>query len=283
MNSSVSPAAYRAAPPPPGRRPVPLPVHDRVVGALDPVPAAIAVHRVVAAADRRDAGDALEIGGTAGRRRVPAVGECVHVHPLDALAGGELDQRRAGGGRGCGRRRRRPARAGAGPTRGRGGTRRRGRRSRRRRRTRGRRRCGRDPDGRRGRRRGSCGRPRNCPSARPAGRPHGRRRRAACGDSAAHSLSNVGRRGQLDGVARPRRRRSPTRPGRPGRRAARSSSRGGGDRGQVGRVEARAADQAAVDVRLGEELRRVRRLDAAAVLDAHLLAALRAGPPPCRG
>ena len=43
------------------------------------------------------------------------------------------------------------------------------------------------------------------------------------------------------------------------------------DLGEAARVEAGPADQGAVDVRLGQEIGRVGRLDAAAVLDAHLV------------
>ena len=55
-------------------------------------------------------------------------------------------------------------------------------------------------------------------------------------------------------------------------------------RAKLVRVEARAADQRAVDVRLGEDLRRVLRLDAAAVEDAHALGGLASsGRRPARG
>src|SRR6185437_11237907 len=57
-----------------------------------PVPAPVAVHRVIPAADGRDAGNTLQVRGRAGRRGVAAVGERVHVHLLDVLAGGQLDQ-----------------------------------------------------------------------------------------------------------------------------------------------------------------------------------------------
>ena len=77
-------------------------VDDRVVRALRPVPAAIAVHRPVAAGDARDGGAPAEarlelrqegVGGT--RRRVAAVGERVEANPVgrEAATSGELDHR----------------------------------------------------------------------------------------------------------------------------------------------------------------------------------------------
>ena len=68
-------------------------VDDRVVGPLRPLPAAVAVHRVVPAGHRRDAGDPVEIPLRAVRRGVAPVGEGVHVHALDALPARELDER----------------------------------------------------------------------------------------------------------------------------------------------------------------------------------------------
>ena len=51
--------------------------------------------------------------------------------------------------------------------------------------------------------------------------------------------------------------------------AAARFSGGAADGGEIGRLQRRAADQAAVDVGLGEQLRRVVGLDAAAVEDLH--------------
>src|SRR5205085_80330 len=67
-------------------------VHDGVVRALHAVEPAVAVHGVVAAADRGDAGDAVQVARTAGGRRVAAVGERVHVHVLDVLPRRQLEQ-----------------------------------------------------------------------------------------------------------------------------------------------------------------------------------------------
>ncbi len=75
-------------------------VDDRVVGELHPLPARVAVHRVVAAADRADppggAQPALQLGevlAAARRRRVAAVGEGVEDDVGDAFLGGQLDDR----------------------------------------------------------------------------------------------------------------------------------------------------------------------------------------------
>ena len=96
------------------RRALPHPVDDRVVAAFDPVPAAVAVHRVVAPADRSRSArpGAPRRGELRGRRRTRA--------PTAAAC----RVRRAGRGRGpTGRRVARPARRGR-----RGGGRWRGRR-----------------------------------------------------------------------------------------------------------------------------------------------------------
>ena len=76
----------------------PLRVHDRVVGELGPLPAAVAIHRVVAAADRGDAPgvaqpalELLEVAGRGLRQRVAPVGERVHDEVGHALLRGELD------------------------------------------------------------------------------------------------------------------------------------------------------------------------------------------------
>ena len=73
---------------------------DRVVGELGPLPAGVAVHRVVAAADGADparlAQPAFELGDVAAaavRQRVAAVGEGVEDEVGDALLGGQLDRR----------------------------------------------------------------------------------------------------------------------------------------------------------------------------------------------
>ncbi len=73
---------------------------DRVVGELGPLPAGVAVHRVVAAADGADpaglAQPALELGEVAAaavRQGVAAVGEGVEDDVGDPLLGGELDRR----------------------------------------------------------------------------------------------------------------------------------------------------------------------------------------------
>ena len=83
-----------------GRRVQPLGVDDRVVGELGPLPAAVAVHRVVAARDRPHAPrvpqPALELRDVAGGRggqRVAPVGERVHDQVRHPLLSGELDQR----------------------------------------------------------------------------------------------------------------------------------------------------------------------------------------------
>ena len=96
-------------------------VDDRVVGELDPLPAGVAVHRVVAAADGGDAAGlaqpALELGQVAAAavgQRVAAVGEGVEDDVGDALLGGQLDRRPRCAPSRSGRRRRRRGRAGAG-------------------------------------------------------------------------------------------------------------------------------------------------------------------------
>ena len=83
-----------------GRRAQAVGVDDRVVGELGPLPARVAVHRVVAAADGGDAArlaqPALELGevlAAAVGQRVAAVGEGVEDDVGDALLGGELDRR----------------------------------------------------------------------------------------------------------------------------------------------------------------------------------------------
>ena len=86
-----------------GRRRVPsLAVDDRVVAALRPLPARVAVHRPVAPADRGDPRvgmrgrqPSLEVGDVAqrrGRRRVAAVEQGVDPDVPDTLTGGELDE-----------------------------------------------------------------------------------------------------------------------------------------------------------------------------------------------
>ena len=72
---------------------------DRVVGELGPLPARVAVHRVVAAADGGDppglAQPALQfrqVGAAAVRQRVAAVGEGVEDDVGHALLGGQLDR-----------------------------------------------------------------------------------------------------------------------------------------------------------------------------------------------
>ena len=72
---------------------------DRVVGELGPLPAGVAVHRVVAAGDRSDAAGpvepAAELGDVLGapvREGVAAVGEGVEDDVGDALLCGELDR-----------------------------------------------------------------------------------------------------------------------------------------------------------------------------------------------
>ena len=73
---------------------------DRVVGELGPLPAGVAVHRVVAAADGGDAAglvqpalQLLQVARAAVRQRVAAVGEGVEDDVGHALLGGELDRR----------------------------------------------------------------------------------------------------------------------------------------------------------------------------------------------
>src|SRR5581483_6766890 len=84
-----------------GRRGVPaLGVDDRVVCPRHSIPAAVAVHRVVAAAYGGDPPGVLEpalelreVAGARPGRRVAAVGERVHDEVRHALARGELDAR----------------------------------------------------------------------------------------------------------------------------------------------------------------------------------------------
>ena len=80
--------------------PQPLAVDDRVVGELGPLPTGVAVHRVVAAADGADpprlaqpAFELGDVGATAVRQRVAAVGEGVEDDVGDALLRGQLDRR----------------------------------------------------------------------------------------------------------------------------------------------------------------------------------------------
>ena len=75
-------------------------VDDRVVGALGPVPAAVAIHPPVAAADRADRADVaqpaldlLDVAGAGGRQGVAPVGEDVQDELRDPLLPGELDHR----------------------------------------------------------------------------------------------------------------------------------------------------------------------------------------------
>ena len=82
------------------RRPQALGVDDRVVGELAALPARVAIHRVVAAADRGDtsrlAQPALKLGqvlAAAVRQRVAAVGEGVEDDVGHALLRGQLDRR----------------------------------------------------------------------------------------------------------------------------------------------------------------------------------------------
>ena len=79
--------------------PFPLAQHDGVPSELDAVPALVAVHRVIAADDRGDAGAALgglildfgQIGLAAGGRGVAAIGERVDEDVAHAGLLGELD------------------------------------------------------------------------------------------------------------------------------------------------------------------------------------------------
>ena len=82
------------------RRLLALGVDDRVVGELHPLPAGVAVHRVVAAADGADAARGaqprLQLGEVLlapRRRRVAAVGEGVEDDVGDPFLGGQLDDR----------------------------------------------------------------------------------------------------------------------------------------------------------------------------------------------
>ena len=92
MNSSVSPRSYaaRTAASPVAAVVLGASLDDRVVGELRALPALVAVHRVVAAADGRDprAAPALDLGDVAGARvgvRVAAVGERVDDRVRHAL------------------------------------------------------------------------------------------------------------------------------------------------------------------------------------------------------
>ena len=84
------------------RRPLPDAVDDRVIAAFDPIPTAVAIHRVVAPADRRDpcvrvgrreppfeVGDEAERGS---RRRVAAIEQRVDADRWDAEPRRELHQ-----------------------------------------------------------------------------------------------------------------------------------------------------------------------------------------------
>ncbi len=104
MNSSVSPRSYaaRTASAPDSAVCSAVAVDEQVVGELDPVPAPVAVHPVVAADDRADpaaAGlchpglDLLEVARARRRRGIAAVGEGVEHEVLDPLGRRELDQR----------------------------------------------------------------------------------------------------------------------------------------------------------------------------------------------
>ena len=75
-------------------------VDDRVVGELAPLPAGVAIHRVVAAADRGDTSglaqpalELLQVGAAAVRQGVAAVGEGVEDEVGHALLRGQLDRR----------------------------------------------------------------------------------------------------------------------------------------------------------------------------------------------
>ena len=101
MNSSLSPRAYAAAIASPALPAAsPRPPHERLVSARHAVPALVAIHRVVAPADRRDASarcgegllEALDVVGGGAGRRVPAVGEDVHRDPRHAAPPRELEQ-----------------------------------------------------------------------------------------------------------------------------------------------------------------------------------------------
>ena len=83
-----------------GRRMQAAGMDDRVVGELDPLPAGVAVHRVIAAADRGDTAglaqpalELAEVAAAAVGQRVAAVGEGVKDDVGDALLRGELDRR----------------------------------------------------------------------------------------------------------------------------------------------------------------------------------------------
>ena len=267
----------------------PLAVDDRVVAALDPVPALVAIHREVAAADRRDPGVRV------GRARAAPRGRATNPRADAAACRG----RRAA--RGCGRAGR-PARAASstsatrwrslawtppGPTRltrcsvppALAGARARREERRPRRRTsrrRWRHRSAAGPGGPAGRRRGSGGRPRSCPSGRAAGRPPPPTRRGRRAASRASSARQVGigaaamasaagsvpipnpsRTTRTIGRGRIAvRRRRPSR----GRAAGRGGQAGPGhDPGHLVGLERGAADERAVDRRLGQELGDVRR------------------------
>ncbi len=85
------------------RRTLAHPMDDGVVPALDSFPAGVAIHRVVATADRGDRGIRMSDGQPllqvrdeperGPRRRVAAVEQGVDAHRRDPLAGGEFDQR----------------------------------------------------------------------------------------------------------------------------------------------------------------------------------------------
>ena len=69
-------------------------VDDRVIGALDPVPAFVAIHRVVTPLDRRDATrDSWKELERASRRHIAAVQESVGHDFGDVLARGHLNER----------------------------------------------------------------------------------------------------------------------------------------------------------------------------------------------
>ena len=85
------------------RRALPHPVDDRVVALLDPLPPVVAIHGVVAPADRRDPGvgvgggePSLEVREECDRRagrRVPAVEERMDAHRRNPLQRGQLGER----------------------------------------------------------------------------------------------------------------------------------------------------------------------------------------------
>ena len=103
MNSSVSSRSRAAAIASGGGRGAqPLGVDDRVVGELDPLPAAVAVHRVVAAADRADppgvAQPALELGDVAGAEvgsvSRPSVNACTTTSGTPSCAASSISASR---------------------------------------------------------------------------------------------------------------------------------------------------------------------------------------------